>query len=719
MKTKNILMVAFLGLVLGFGRAGAADLPADETAFKAAAAAEAKALKAINDYCLTGTDPAELTSLQAKALEMEARLKDLHAKQTQKLEGNPTWSAKAAEIKSAKEQLAQLKKEGKEESPEGKALLASLAKLNRQQAQIMKPFADPQIDELNVEKRRTLQRMFILTMTQSPAAKPLVEAYAASISARESAHKALVAAQGKILPFDYIASFQPKPYFKPGHTLPPLTRYGWLAPFPLRKLFAQDWGYAVEFSGYTSDSAVDKIDYPFSDEAKAVELVNSDPSKFKLAVICDRYTPATWSSDIWCQDANGHFLSSMAVSMDGTEWNPGLKTTYRLTAPEDYWIELGRGRAKPLERLRKRVPISLVLNGGEYGIGVWGFAGKVWQADPRDAKFLADQEAKGINKYEAAHLQKMRAEELIGIEVKKAVPDRLLYVYYTSGGCASKGVQPDWHEWGGLYKDGRGRFSDIPSNEHYVGPQSFNTGFMGEQDLLSKSLNAIGEQIALGDTLAYSWFWLNEKKVEADYRRYRGLLKCYYVTGVIGGNAGTYNTPDFVSPFDPKNPPNWLVQQMELGKVHALFTHLEDYIRNGDLVDDGKYKLFWWPQQPAYELLPEEIKDGVAEKEVDGQKVSVLVPGRAFRVLARKHRQKEEWLVAAWSADGQPHQATVTIPGAGRITLEARSGGSTCLVKLKEGKPVSQLVDADEEDPSGEFRKLAGNKANSRENRSK
>ena len=705
MKTKSILAAAALGLFLFSVTAGAADLPAAETAYKAAQADEAKALKAINDYSRTGTEPAELAALQPRSLEIEAKLKDLNKIQSEKLNADPAWSANAAEMKPAQAEMTALKKDGKAETPEGKALAVKLAELAKEKAKIQKAHADPQTGVLSSEKTGLLQQMFNLTVTKSGTAKPLVEAYRAATEAREKAHKALAESQGKILPADYIASYEPKPFFKPGHTLPPLTRYGWVAPFAARKLFAQDWGYAVEFSGYVSESIVDRVDNPFSDEAKAVALVNSDPAKYKLAVICDRYTPATWSSEIWCQDANGKFLSSKAVSMDGTEWRPGMNTTYRLTTPEDYWIELGRGRAKPLERLRKQVPISIVLNGGEYGLGIWGFSGKVWQADPRDAKFLADQKAKGIDELEASHLPKMRSEELIANEVKKAVPDRLLYIYYVAGGSPSKGSQPDWHEWGGLYKDARGKFSDLPSNEHYVGPRSFNTGFMGEKDLLSKSLNAIGEQAELGDNTAYSWFWLDETKIEPDYRRYRGLLKCYYVTGVIGGNAGTYNTPDFNSPFDPKNPPNWIVQQMELGKVHALFSHLEDYIRNGDLVDDGRYKATWWPQQPSYELLPEEIKDGAVEKEVDGKKVSALVPGRAIRVLARKLRQKDEWLVAAWSADGQPHQATITIPGAGRIQLEARSGGSTYLVKLEGGKLIATQMDPDEENPSGGFRK--------------
>ena len=706
MKTRLLPVGVTIGVILRSGALSAADMAAVETAHKAAQAAEAKALNAINAYSRTATDVAEVPALQVRALEIEDRLKALNRKLSEALNADPAWGANTAETRKAQLELAALNKDGKAHTPEAMAFETTLAGLAKEKARIQKVHTDPQIGVWDREKRELLQRIFNLAVTKSAGGKPLVDAYRAATEEREKAHRAQAEAQGKILPTDYIASVEPKPFFKPGHTLPPLTRFGWVSPFAARKLFAQDWGYAVEFSGYASESVVDRVDNPFTDEAKAVALVNSDPAKYKLAVICDRYTPATWSSEIWCQDASGRLLNSKAVSMDGTEWSPGMQTTYRLTAPEAYWTELGRGRAKPLERLRKRVPISMVLNGGEYGLGVWGFSGKVWEADPRDARFLAEQEAKGIEAREAAHLQKIRSEELIASEVRKAVPDRLLSIYYVLGGSPAKGTIPDWNEWGGLYRDARGKFSDLPSSEHYVGPQSFNTGFAGKQDLLSKSLNAIGEQIALGDTLAYSWFWLDETKVAPDYRRYRGLLKCYYITGVVGGNAGTYNTPDFNSPFDPNTPPNWIAQQMELGKVHALFSHLEDFIRDGDLVDDGQFKASWWPQQPSYELLPEEIKDGSTQKKIDGKTVSTLVPGRPFRVLARKQRKKAEWLVAAWAAEGNAREATVTIPGAGRLKLEARVGGSTYLVKIEGGKSVAQLLDPDEEDPCGAFRKI-------------
>jgi large subunit ribosomal protein L22 len=118
---------------------------------------------------------------------------------------------------------------------------------------------------------------------KSAGGKPLVDAYRAATEEREKAHRALADAQGKILPTDYIASVEPKPFFKPGHTLPPLTRFGWVSPFAARKLFAQDWGYAVEFSGYASESVVDRVDNPFSDEAKAVaRMLRVSPQKLNL-----------------------------------------------------------------------------------------------------------------------------------------------------------------------------------------------------------------------------------------------------------------------------------------------------------------------------------------------------------------------------------------------------------------------------------------------------
>ena len=147
-----LFLAAALGLILCGDRAGAADLTAAETAYKAAQADEAKALKAIQDYSRTGTDPAELAPLQTRALEIEGKLKELNKSQTEKLNADPAWSTNAAEMKSAQDEMAALKKDGKAETPEGKALAVKLAGLAKEKAKIQKAHADPQIKVLNSEK---------------------------------------------------------------------------------------------------------------------------------------------------------------------------------------------------------------------------------------------------------------------------------------------------------------------------------------------------------------------------------------------------------------------------------------------------------------------------------------------------------------------------------------------------------------------------------------
>jgi len=42
-------------------------------------------------------------------------------------------------------------------------------------------------------------------------------------------------------------------------------------------------------------------------------------------------------------------------------------------------------------------------------------------------------------------------------------------------------------------------------------------------------------------------------------------------------------------------------------------------------------------------------------------------------VLARKHRQRAEWLICAWAAGGDDRDVTVTIPALGTVTLRARA----------------------------------------------
>jgi len=145
-----------------------------------------------------------------------------------------------------------------------------------------------------------------------------------------------------------------------------------------------------------------------------------------------------------------------------------------------------------------------------------------------------------------------------------------------------------------------------------------------------------------------------------------GFLKCFYTAGMIGGVAGYFSYPG-------EDDPNWLWQMMVLSHAHALFSHLEEFLRQGDLLP-GPEPHRWSRDLPAYEF-PTGDPD--------------------LRVLARKHRQRPEWLLTAWAAGGADRNATVTIPGLGTVTLLARSCGSVYRATLEEGKPSLRWVDED------------------------
>ena len=112
---------------------------------------------------------------------------------------------------------------------------------------------------------------------------------------------------------------------------------------------------------------------------------------------------------------------------------------------------------------------------------------------------------------------------------------------------------------------------------------------------------------------------------------------------------------------------------MVLARVHALFSHVEDFLRRGDLLG-GPQKHRWSKDLPAYEFP---TGDATA------------------RVVVRKHRERNEWLVAAWAAGGEDRQVAVTVPGLGRVRVEACARGGVYRATLRNGKPVLRRVGED------------------------
>jgi hypothetical protein len=486
-------------------------------------------------------------------------------------------------------------------------------------------------------------------------------------------------------PAEYLKTLT-RPRFRENHTLPPLTRFGWTLPFDARVELAENWGYALEFGGYVTFQSAARLEDPDSVESKLVALTASDPKRYPLCVICSRELPTDVPPETWTRDAEGRFLNGKAESLDGTEWHKGMKTVYSPEAPDSVWQEAGRLRADPISNVRGKCPVAIVLNGGEYGLGVLGFAQKVWEKDPAILKARGDTPW-----YDYISARKARAETVIADAVKAVVPDRQLYIYYPTGGGTHRNRHDDWRQWMYGYQWMK-PVSDLASSEHYY--RHFNTGWTGKDDLLTQALNARGFEIANGMPLCYDWLcagWPREKGLGSgapdplgdgglgDITRYTGFLKCMYTAGMVGGNAGYYAYPQggFGAEFEPDVPPHWLLQMVAFARVHALFSQLEDFLRNGDLLP-GPDRHVWSTEQPACEFPTGD-------------------PGT--RVLARKHRDRPEWLITAWAADGNARDVTVAIPDLGNVTLHARPSGTVYAATRGETAPNTTRVEQDAPQP--------------------
>jgi hypothetical protein len=461
---------------------------------------------------------------------------------------------------------------------------------------------------------------------------------------------ALVAVQARAATLGELLAAAPQPVFKAGHTLVPLARWGWSMPLDVRIGLCEHWGYALEFGGYLTEKAVAELDDPENANAKLIALTASDPGKYPLAVLTHRplggnsELPPELRRDLYVRGAKGEPIL-----------DDGKTNTWRLISPEApdaifKWA--AAGTVGPLSKLRKKVPIALVLNGGEYGLAVFGHSGRYWEQDPRVVA------AKGERSwFDYLSASKARQEGFIANAVRQAIPGAT-YIWYHFAG------EPAWTDWKWTHDFAHTRkLTDYPSQSLYY--RHFNDGWTGKNDLLSNFLVSVSQATERFDApLSYNWVaggW--KTNAISPVATYTGFLKCLYTAGMIGGVAGFFSRPAGANGQDiGKGPSDCLDQMLALGHVHALFSHLEEFLRHGRLLA-GPLKL----THPNADGLPGyELPSGDPE----------------VRVLVRKHEKHALWLATAWAAGGAAREVTVEVAELGEVRLNARPEGSVYLLRI-------------------------------------
>jgi hypothetical protein len=444
------------------------------------------------------------------------------------------------------------------------------------------------------------------------------------------------------------------PRFKKGHTLPRLCQWGPELSVEVRLELAERWGYAVQF-GRLRPELVEALAKPDSAVSRLCREVRSRPDELPLQVIvAPAFSVRAYIEELpkeaFCLDAEGNLVEGKKI------WSP--------EAPDAVFERIADYEVAMLREVAQHAPIAYITNGGEYALSTVGHDLKYWEQDPRVAKARGDRDW-----YEYISERKAHQEMIITERIRKAFPSRKLYIYYATDACPHRGRYPGWEKWAWDYKFMR-PVSDIPNTSLYFG--HYNTGWGGQYDMLTMALNTVAQQIAVGEPLSYNWTCAGWPTAEGERRwvdppisdvpHYIGYLKCFYTAGMIGGVAGYFA-------YDAGE--NWIWQYLALSQVHALFSHLEEFLREGDLLP-GPQNHRWSKDLPAYEFPTGDP---------------------TVRVLARKHRQRPEWLVTAWAAQGEAREAEGEIPQLGKVKVFARPEGSVYLARLEEGQPKLKLLD--------------------------
>ncbi|MFW6060798.1 MAG: HEAT repeat domain-containing protein [Phycisphaeraceae bacterium] len=482
----------------------------------------------------------------------------------------------------------------------------------------------------------------------------------------------------------YVQQHEP-PRFREGHRLPPLSIFE-MVPMNVMKHLAEAWGYALYMD--VRFASVDKLDEPDSVVRQIVDLAASDSDQYslQLRIAPQRYMLRLLSNSPkdedhrrmreffekrydyeWRRDFVSMFPRGAFVLNNQGEFvehpSPPHAMNYAPSPqlgpmPEaDTVIEaMAEMHAEMVEAIAEHAPIAIIVNGGEYGVqrgGHYPFAKLM--ADPRVREAWDADGPQPVIDYVS---DRKAHQERLFRQVLTANITEPIYLYYSAvtGGHATRHQRHDWIHADLHYRPG---VVTWPTPRHYAGYKS--TGFVRDADLLTQALNGRAQELAAGAQHTYPWVsqgWPGRPLAVPE--SYQGFVTCLYTSGAVGGLV--YGArPNALETMD---------QLLIQGRVHALFSHLDEFLFEGDLLP-GPNEHRWSRDLPAYEF-----PTGKEHK----------------RVLVRRHREQDRWLVTAWAADGEPATVEVNIPELGAVTLEATPIGNVMIFGKEDGQAVPEPV---------------------------
>ncbi|MCF2148996.1 hypothetical protein IQ276_021710 [Desmonostoc muscorum LEGE 12446] len=501
-------------------------------------------------------------------------------------------------------------------------------------------------------------------------------------------------------PLDHLKA-APRPVFKKGNTLLPLGQAHCGLSKDTYIELANYWGYGL----------------PIQPDNLA-EYAQANPNRYQpVAMVGEVYrfydnydgrhpNLPKLPLNTWLRDKNGNIILN------------GGRAIVSPAAPNEAFQIIGDYYGKYIGQLERTAgqPIKLIMNQGESGL--WILADN----DPeqyfgRDPQVKADFNNSGLNDWFAyISRNKARQEGVLKEKLFSNLQSRPPYSWYQEQYGTERGRWAGWAWYMFKYEN----FLDSsrkPIVSDYTAPEMYynfhNSGWTGIEyntgvawDALTQALNNISGAISLGQKFTYPWISMGWEGYTgqpiSSPDTFMGMMKTYYTAGAIGSVGGYFvcsgplwEALNYNRPIGATTPT--LIRQLTIqGHAHALFSHLEEYLRKGDLLPGPNLHPYqsWTKVLPAMEFPAEG-----QTQQLQGRWGPVTV--RTARVLARKIIGEDRWLVTAWANVGNDRDVRVKIDNKlGTLTLRARRAGSVYVVKLVNGLVQQTLIDSDGMNPT-------------------